>query len=501
MKVRVHPWPFKRWFEDQGAHGPALVRDLFLFGQEDGRFLGATERRIMGVRGGLVHVVGRQGGGKIQSSGHHGVLGGEPALRSQEGVGFLGVVIEDGFQIRFVGITVVLRADEGAVQVTGQLLDEGVGQIVGRVQHVTGVYIGAILFPQTQLHGKITATQIDEGIHTASFIGVGCVSSSSSSSWDGPSCSATPRSDPEVCPPCCVAGGVGVTADHRVDCASASSSTPRASMTSLVSHWWTMTSLVSHWWTMTSLVSHWWTMTSLVSHWWTMTSTHKAGRAGHAIKADVGGAGFQTERDKMAESRPNPVTFDRALQREQTRQKRHRQGGKQQELSQRLDQQAEIPAVPAKRKKKTPAKETFLKDSAVLHTLGPTRPASPSKEVASMLSSLRPPSSPYGTPPDLPSTIEELLEQVPQCAEGSPLEAGQDEKKENPLAWNLPPAPSNWHDTPPKKGVPYAVLFGRDPIYVYDDDPNQAGPSPDECPFHQLPLPHHVSKQGWAYVK
>ena len=104
-------------FEDQGAHGPALVRDLFFFGQEDGRFLGATERRIMGVGGGLVHVVGRQGGGKIQSGGHHGVLGGEPALRSQEGVGFLGVVIEDGFQIRFVGITVVLRADEGAVQV------------------------------------------------------------------------------------------------------------------------------------------------------------------------------------------------------------------------------------------------------------------------------------------------------------------------------------------------------------------------------------------------
>ena len=234
-----------------------------------------------------------------------------------------------------------------------------------------------------------------------------------------------------------------------------------------------------------------------------MTFTHKAGRAEHAIKADVGGAGFQTERDKMAESRPNPVTFDRALQREQTHQKRHRQGGKQQELSQRLDQQAEIPAVPAKRKKKTPAKETFLKDSAVLHTLGPARPASLSKEVASMLSSLRPPPSPYGTPPDLPSTLEELLEQVPECAEGPPLEAGQDEdeKKENPLGWNLPPTPSHWHDTPPKKGVPYAVLFGRNPIYVYDDDPNQAGPSQDECPFHQLPLPHHISKQGWAYVK
>ena len=222
---------------------------------------------------------------------------------------------------------------------------------------------------------------------------------------------------------------------------------------------------------MTSRVSHWWRMTSPVSHWWTMTSTHKAERAEHAIKADAGGAGFQTERDKMAESRPNPVTFDRALQREQARQKRHRQGGKQQELSQRLDQQAEIPAVPAKRKKKTPAKETFRKDSAVLHTLGPGRPASPSQAVASMLSSLRPPSSPYGTPPDLPSTIEELLEQVPPCAEGPPLEAGQD------------------------------VLFGRDPLYVYDDHPHQAGPSPNACPFHQLPLPHHVSKQGWAYVK
>ena len=156
---------FRMRFEDQGAHGAALVRDLFLFGQEDGRFPGATEPRIMGVWGGIIQPVGRQEGGKIQSRGHHVVLGGEPALRSQEGVAFLGAVIEDGFQIRFVGITVVLRADEGAVQVTGQLLDEGVGQIVGRVQQVTVVHVGAILFPQAQLHGKITATQIDEGIH------------------------------------------------------------------------------------------------------------------------------------------------------------------------------------------------------------------------------------------------------------------------------------------------------------------------------------------------
>ena len=240
-------------------------------------------------------------------------------------------------------------------------------------------------------------------------------------------------------------------------------------------------------------------VTPLVFHWWTMTSTHKAWRGGNEIKADVGGGGLQTGRDKMAESSHKPVTFDLALQREKARQKRHHQGGKQPELSHRLDQQEEIPLVPPKRKK-MPAKETLLKDSTVLHTLGPARPASPSKEVASMLSSLRPPPSPYRTPPDLPSTIEELLDQVPECAEGPPLEEVQEEKKDNPFGWHLPPTPSNWHDTPPKKGVPYAVLFGRDPIYVYDDN-HQAVPSPDECPFHQLPLPHHISKQGWAYVK
>ena len=93
------------------------------------------------------------------------MLGREPPLRSQEGVAFFVAVIEDGFQIRFGGITVVLRADEGPVQVTGQLLDEGVGQIVGRVQQLTVGQVGAILFPQSKLHGKITATQIDEGIH------------------------------------------------------------------------------------------------------------------------------------------------------------------------------------------------------------------------------------------------------------------------------------------------------------------------------------------------
>ena len=139
------------------------------------------------------------------------------------------------------------------------------------------------------------------------------------------------------------------------------------------------------------------------------------------------------------------------------------------------------------KRKKIPPKETLLKDSPVLNTLGPARPPSPSKEVASALSSLRPTPSPYRTPPDPPSTIEELLDHVPECSEVPPLEEAitvvQEKKKENPFGWNLPPTRSNWHDTPPKKGVPYAVLFGRNPIYVYVHD-DQAVPSPYECPFH-----------------
>ena len=180
----------------------------------------------------------------------------------------------------------------------------------------------------------------------------------------------------------------------------------------------------------------------LVFYWWAMMSTHRSWRGENQIKADVGGGGFQTVRDKMAKSSHKPITFDRALQRENAHQKRHHQGGKHQELSQRLDQHEEIPLVQPKRKK-IPAKEILLKDSPVLNTLGPARPPSPSKEVASALSSLRPTPSPYRTPPDLPSTIEELLDQVPQCLEVPPLEEAipvvQEEKKENPFGWNLPP--------------------------------------------------------------
>ena len=164
------------------------------------------------------------------------------------------------------------------------------------------------------------------------------------------------------------------------------------------------------------------------------------------------------------------------------------------------------------KKKKTNSKVNLRKESSLMNTLGPTH--SPSMAVAPALS----PSS-YRTPPDLPSTIEELLDQVPDCSEvpppplpsppASPSPPPPQEEiivveEKKPFGWNLPPRPSNWHDQPPKKGEPYTVLFGRNPIYVYDEKEVQSPPPPPpplECPFHHLPLPQYVSNQGWAYVK
>ena len=207
----------------------------------------------------------------------------------------------------------------------------------------------------------------------------------------------------------------------------------------------------------------------------------------------------------MADSSPNCVTFERALKREKARQKRHRQGGQHQELSQRLQQHQELPLMDSMpKKKKSQVKHT--EGSQVLNTLGSARPP----PTAVPPEPLRPSPLHYNTPTDLPSTIEELLTQVPDYQEVPPPPQPPqeeivvvEEKEEKPFGWNLPPRPSNWHDQPSKKGVPYAVLFGRNPTYVYDEEEEQKEEvrSPPTCPFHDLPLPQYVSNQGWAYVK
>ena len=54
-------------FEDQGANGASQVMSLFLFRQEYGRFLGSTERRIMGMGPPTIQIVGRQEVGKYRA--------------------------------------------------------------------------------------------------------------------------------------------------------------------------------------------------------------------------------------------------------------------------------------------------------------------------------------------------------------------------------------------------------------------------------------------------
>ena len=67
-------------------------------------------------------------------------------------------------------------------------------------------------------HGCGGGSAIPTGVVCASFIGVGSVSSSSSSSgWGVPSLSAAPTSSPEVSRSYLVALGVGTTADLHVD--------------------------------------------------------------------------------------------------------------------------------------------------------------------------------------------------------------------------------------------------------------------------------------------
>ena len=152
--------------------------------------------------------------------------------------------------------------------------------------------------------------------------------------------------------------------------------------------------------------------------------------------------------------------------------------------------------------KKSQVKHT--EGSQVLNTLGSARPP----PTAVPPEPLRPSPLPYNTPTDLPSTIEELLTQVPDYQEVPPPPQPPQEEivvvEERREAFWMESTTTSvqlaWQ--PPKKGVPYAVLFGRNPTYVYDEEEEQKVEvrSPP-CPFHDLPLPQYLSNQGWAYVK
>ena len=150
----------------------------------------------------------------------------------------------------------------------------------------------------------------------------------------------------------------------------------------------------------------------------------------------------------------------------------------------------------------------------MLNTLGSARP--PPMNVPPTLSPLRPSPLPYNTPTDLPSTIEELLAQVPDYQEVPPppsqeeiivVEEKEDQQERRSTLFGPDYKPKPWssyyHCKPPKDGSPCGTLFCNPSIYVNDEEEQQKEEvrSPPQCPFHDLPLPQYVSNRGWAYVK
>ena len=193
----------------------------------------------------------------------------------------------------------------------------------------------------------------------------------------------------------------------------------------------------------------------------------------------------------MAESSEIRDMFDRDLKREQTRQKRQRQSGQNQQLNARLEQHDNQPTPMRKKKARGKSQE----GTPDLPVLGPT-------EELPALAGFRPSPSPHFTPPDLSNTIEELLAQMSEVTPPQEDSAVEEEPLK-PLGWNLPPPMPNWNDYPPKKKeVPNVVLFGKSPTYVYDEkeDENIPPPPPSlECPFHHLPcLPTCPMQDGYT---
>ena len=169
----------------------------------------------------------------------------------------------------------------------------------------------------------------------------------------------------------------------------------------------------------------------------------------------------------MAESSPNRVAFERAIKRENARQKRHRKGCQHRELNQHLEQHQEHPLIDSlptlKKKARKKSQVKHAEGWQVLHTFVSARsapPPPPPTNVPPAFSPLRPP-LPYDTPTDLPTTIEELLDQVPDYQEVPPppqeeIVVVEEKEEKKGFGWNLPP----------KKGVPYTTLFWNPPISV-----------------------------------
>ena len=137
-----------------------------------GRFQGLRRIVFPARRGGKIVVDSCS----LESSGHIQLI--HPCLRGQQGLSFFSAVIQDGFDKGFVGIRVRLFAHQGSVEPQIHLFEEGMADIVHRVQEprVIGVgggirighqTIGASGI-QTQFNFQITTIQIAkivQGLH------------------------------------------------------------------------------------------------------------------------------------------------------------------------------------------------------------------------------------------------------------------------------------------------------------------------------------------------
>ena len=87
-----------------------------------------------------------------------------PSTWPQEGFTIGSVKVEKRFKVSLVVARVRLWADQSSIQVQIDLFDNGVGQIVGRLQFFSSNQISPIVFFQCQFHSEVTPSQIGKTI-------------------------------------------------------------------------------------------------------------------------------------------------------------------------------------------------------------------------------------------------------------------------------------------------------------------------------------------------
>ena len=134
--------------------GLVHVLSVFLSHLLEGKLLRLGQGQMIGV--GRGQLIGRQlGDGRIQSV--------DPSLRFQDGLSVVSVKIQHRVYESLVGVGVRLRTDERVVEAHADLLEQGVGKVVGQKDGGGGCgrQGGAVGFFQFQFQFKFALTQID----------------------------------------------------------------------------------------------------------------------------------------------------------------------------------------------------------------------------------------------------------------------------------------------------------------------------------------------------